>query len=165
MGCKERQDLVAWLDGELDEARSNEVGAHVERCDDCAREVELLRRSYASLEFMGEVEVPEGLAQGVAARMSARMPRTRQRVLMPVFAAAAALLLVVGLAALRLPGRQTDITTPVPSVLMAGLSAEEREVVENLELLEDYEILSDFELLAQYETLEVLEQFPDIDSI
>lgn len=161
MECKERQDLVAWLDGELGEARSNEVARHVERCDDCAREVELLRRSYASLELLGEVEAPEGLAQSVAARML----RAPQRSLMPVFAVAAALLLAVGLAALRLPRQQTGIASPVPSVLMADLSAEEREVVEDLELLEDYEILSDYELLAQYETLEVLEQFPDIDSI
>ncbi|MHC4712298.1 MAG: anti-sigma factor family protein [Planctomycetota bacterium] len=160
MDCKYAQDLAAFLDGELTEAEAGNLAAHLETCPDCRERLSLLKRSYGALDLLGEVAVPSGFAERVRSRV-------RKRSYVPVLVAAAALILA---AMVMLHLGEREVTVPGPdegqeAVVLAGLSDEERAVVENLDLFEDYEILEDLDLFAQFDTLEELEEFPEIEAI
>ena len=158
MNCSEREDLAAFLDGELDEHREQEIRAHIEVCPRCRRAAELLKRSYDALEYLEAAEPPEGFADRVKSRVG-------RRTLAPL-AAAAAVLLTIGLFYAGWNVRRGSIQPENGHLAaLAQLSEEERGVIENMDILENYEVLSDLELLAQYEMIEEFEEFPEIESL
>ena len=150
MKCSEHEDLAAFLDGELDERRAGEIRAHIESCRQCRRAAELLKRSWDALEYVEAAEPPAGFVRRV-------MSRTRRRSLVPLSAAAGALV-TAGILYLAL-----SVGGNGEMVELARLSEEERGVIENMEILENYDLLSDLDLLAQYETIEEFEEFPEVD--
>ncbi len=163
MKCEEKDNLAAFLDGELSPAESGRVRAHLDSCAECRAFARLLKGSYDALEPLEPFDLPAGFS----GRMKSRL---RRRSRLPLISAAAAALLIVSFVFVR-SGFLTPIapvipvTAPIDVVSLDDLSPEEIAVIENIEILEDYEILSDLELLAQFETLEELEQFPEIESI
>jgi len=155
MKCSEHDDLTAFLDGELDQRRAGEIRAHIAECPRCREEIALLKRSWEALDYLEAAEPPAGFA----ARVRSRARRGR---LIPL-AAAAAVLLAGGL--FYLAWRTHTAGIPENGPELARLSAEERQVIENMDLLENYEILSDLELLVRYRTLEELEEFPEVEAL
>lgn len=69
-----RENLSAWLDGELPEEESREVAGHLAQCADCRREAVRLERLDALLESLA-APVPAGLSDRILARV--RRPRPR----------------------------------------------------------------------------------------
>jgi anti-sigma factor RsiW len=71
MKCNEVQEhLSAWLDGEVPEGLHQRLADHLAGCPACRAELEILERLDAAL---GGLEVP--VPQGLAAKVSRRLPR------------------------------------------------------------------------------------------
>lgn len=160
MPCKERDNLAALLDGELEPGEAERLRHHIEGCAECREYLVLLKRSYDALEYVEPVEVPEGLGARVLAR-------TRKRARVPVFAAAAVAAAAVVFAWFS-SARLGTGPAPVKDsqvVEAAGLTGEEQAVVQNMDVLENYDILSNLDLLAQYDTLTQFEEFPEVEAI
>jgi len=132
MKCQEiTERLDAWLDGELDEAESTRVGRHVAECAACGEVVAgrreltgLLREGLAyPAEAAAGVGRFEGLWERIAAETTALQPQPspapslwqrlsawwadrveNRQAWVPAFAAAAALVVMVGLFTARLTG-------------------------------------------------------------
>ncbi len=71
-GCGEAlNDLVAWLDGELQPEAAARVRAHVELCIACAREAKDLRGTWTAMEAVKVVPAGAGAAAALAASIIA----------------------------------------------------------------------------------------------
>lgn len=73
MTCPElpTEDLVAWLDDELDPGAAARVAAHVGACAACAREADLLRRSGDLVAALPRIAAPAGFDARVVAALTA----------------------------------------------------------------------------------------------
>jgi anti-sigma factor RsiW len=60
---EERQDLVAYLDGELEETVARKISTKIERSATARREVELLRQTWEMLDFLPMPEAPTTFSQ------------------------------------------------------------------------------------------------------
>ena len=111
MTCEElRARLDAYIDGELSEDEMRAVEDHAAACVDCGRELELAKLVRDALgELDGEVTVPLQAQAGWrnAVRAEAKRKQNR-RWLRAAYGVAAALVLVLGIAALtrNMPARQ-----------------------------------------------------------
>jgi anti-sigma factor RsiW len=173
----ELEDLSAWLDGELDEARAADVERALERDRGLAqarRETEQLGR------LLGAYTAPEpaaDLAERALARVRQASP-ARPRVirlarwLVPAAAAAAAAIIITVILSLGgSPEAPQGPTAAVPSstppaeldttaeVLAAATPRQRQELVEDfavhkLDMLRDYEVVANFEVLAEIEKIE-----------
>lgn len=102
MGCDEcRDNLTAYLEGELSAEDQKRLRDHLSECPECARELEQLRTLVAVLHGMPEVEPPSSLRAELRAipRRGSTGPRnalwTRGRTVIAAFAAAAAAALLL----------------------------------------------------------------------
>ncbi len=154
MDCKEREQLVAYLDGELDDAAGKALHAHLQDCPDCRKRLDILRRSYAALEAIEEVEVPADFANCVRARTTRRLIRV------PAYAAGAVAVAAVVLLMFTLHRGATTVIPPThpTNVATAEMSAEDQAVVENIDVLEDYDLIANLDALTDYDTLTELDE-------
>lgn len=120
MSCERYLELLSGhIDGVNNEEQERELQAHLKDCAHCRARLE----SYRQMEQgIGELtqEVPEGFAAGVMARLPARKAARRRAVwLRPLFgAAAAALVLLVGLRMLPDEAAQKQEDPPAPERAM-----------------------------------------------
>jgi len=154
MDCREREQLVAYLDGELDDARAQSLYAHLQDCPDCRKRLDILRRSYAALESIEPVEVPGDFAKRVRAHTTGRFVR------IPAYAAGAVAVAAVLLLMFTLHRGVTTVIQPThpTAVTPAEISAEDRAVVENIDVLEDYDLIANLDALTDYDTLTELDE-------
>ncbi len=166
----EIEQIHAFLDGELPAEQAEPVAARIERDPTFSAEANAYRQLDAFLDTWQAPPLRRDLTQAILARTA----RKREvpawvRVLAPVAAAAMIFVVVWGFHAVGgsetgTPGRTPIVTnngsnadtggkTPLQKEL-AGLSAEDQFVVENLDLFVNYEILSSFETLEAIERLE-----------
>ncbi len=154
MSCAYEEDLTAYMDGELPEARRAEVAAHLGTCADCQRTEALLRRAVASLAELPEFKPSADTRRAVLAKVEALPPPLKERllallrpaVLVPSLGLAAALVLVV------YASRETRG--------LEGMDEGTLELAANMELMEDYDIVGldsfeDMEVVANLHELEV----------
>ena len=133
MDCKQVRELLAdWIAGKR---VGTDVSAHLRSCAACREEERLFRGTWKLLDHYLPIEPPADFASCVVTR--ARRPAL-WKIFTPIAAAAAAAVVAVIL-----------FVTPPRPPSPTPVTAEERELVENLELLENYEILSALELLAE----------------
>src|SRR5690606_38246851 len=102
MDCdKAHEEFSAFLDGELTPEARAAVEAHLAECSSCLRELEAFRRVDALYAGLPRVSAPEDLEKHVRALVASNRvvirPRRRPR-WTPIAAAAAALVLVAGVA-------------------------------------------------------------------
>lgn len=72
MNCQEvRENLSAYLDGELDKQYTNNVAAHLMGCGNCRREWEQLKMINALWQELPEVEPPPEFLQGLNKKLAA----------------------------------------------------------------------------------------------
>lgn len=158
MAC-EKDNLAAYLDGETTGEESRRIAGHVEKCPQCREYLELLRRSYAALDVLDAMTVPDGFAERTAA-VAARSAAKPVSAFAGVLSAAAVLLLVFTF------WRPWNDAKPVATNdTETGISAEEQAVVDNLDLLEDYELLSELDILDNYEVLVELDQLSGFEEL
>lgn len=156
MTCTEvREDLIAWLDGELDVRQAARLGEHLDGCAACRAIAEQHRAVWRLLDHDADVPVAPGFVARVLERLGlARRPAGRTA---PAFrgvwiAAAAALLLVllpIGLQQVS-PGTSGD------------LSNEELEAALDMDLLENLELLHALDVLAEVDDPAVLKDAIEI---
>lgn len=92
--------LSALLDGELSDAERDEAMAHLDACDACRAYFAELTALHDAFGELDEIEVPEGFAAGVMARLHeekprARKPRSKWRGWMALAACAAVAILAI----------------------------------------------------------------------
>ena len=79
-----REEIAAYLDGELDGDVANSFEAHVERCSDCAAELRSQRQLLCTLEAAfgtaRHIELPENFTRVVAAHAENDMRGLRHKV-------------------------------------------------------------------------------------
>ena len=119
------EEVVAYLDGELDAASRARLEQHFEECPQCARDLRAQRRLLSELNFalMDEpaIEMPKNFAQIVAARAQSdlsgvvRDPRERGRALRLCAALALISFALLGGAAVG-----ESVFSPLRSVWRAG---------------------------------------------
>ena len=141
-------DLVAYLDGELDEADSARVEARLAADPALAEELAALRATWDVLDLDEAPRAPAGFAERVLAEKKREGVRRVWIHRVAPIAAAAALILAVFV---TFQGMTND-----PS----GAPITETELAENLDLLEDLDLLEelgeDIEFLAWVEEAEEL---------
>lgn len=160
MRCHEvRKHLSAHLDGEVDEARSREIAAHLQSCEACAVQAARYERLDALVSAQALPEPSAGFDEAFRAKLrTAREERARESLRprrrgwfgLPLFlgagaTAAAAILAVV------LVSRTPKIDAP-PNVGDLALAQnlgllKNYDVVKNLDALEDFDAIADLDTL------------------
>ena len=100
-----KEKLSAFLDGELTDAERDDVLTHLETCAACRTHLAELTALHDALSDMEDVDVPEGFADGVLARLhEEKMPqKTKKSNLWRGIATLAACAAVVVLAVSNMP--------------------------------------------------------------
>jgi anti-sigma factor RsiW len=151
MDCKQRDNLVAYLDGELMPSEAEAVREHVVYCADCRAQLELLRRSYTALDHIEGVEAPAGFV----AKVRARTRRRRLPLIYGTLAVAAAALFLFTLQV----NRPVVVEKPVPSatyIVAAAddVTADAMDVLETIDLADDSDVMDELDVFAELEALE-----------
>ncbi len=121
-----REEIAAYLDGELDGAATIVFEDHVEQCDDCARELRSQRQLLCTLEAAfgksGRFDLPENFTRVVAAHAESDMQGLRHKL---EYRRAMKLCAVILLAAFTLLGAASNnlIFQPIRAFLRVGSSA------------------------------------------
>ena len=121
-----REEIAAYLDGELDTAAVIAFENHVEQCDDCAKELRSQRQLLCTLEAAfgksGRFNVPEDFTRVVAAHAESDMQGLRHKL---EYRRAMKLCAVILLAAFTLLGAALNnlIFQPIRAFLRVGSSA------------------------------------------
>ncbi|MER3414734.1 MAG: hypothetical protein C4297_00775 [Gemmataceae bacterium] len=138
---EERELLVAYLDGELDETTAARIEARLTESAAWRREVESLRRAWDLLDYLPRAQATPQFTEKTLARLSAlrRQHRWARRISIAVCSSlAVALVAAAGVLGFYLTYR------PLPSA--AELSAEDLRVLENRWL---YEHIEDLEFVHE----------------
>jgi len=148
MKCEEiRENLAAYLDGEIEGASRRSMDSHLSGCPACLTEKRAQSAAWRLLDADEAPAVPAGLRDRVLARVRKAGPGRVLRFRLPAAAAAAAVLLVAGGAVVYM--NRTDPTLP------AGAGAPPDQLLENLAVLESLDLLQDDDVtvadsLAEY---------------
>lgn len=116
--CRDvRADLSAYLDGDLDTGQTDAIRAHLDGCEACRSELELLRLAVGALRRLPELPPPAAILTGIRARLRPepwyrRLLEGRQWQLGMPIGALATVLVVVGIALFqsRYPEMQKSVT-------------------------------------------------------
>ena len=146
MDCEKiRQELVAYLDGELGGGAADEVRKHLDRCPACRLEADRLSAAGGIFDSIGEIEpAADFTARVMRKALSApeQPAASGLRIVRHLVTAAAAAAILIAL----------TLWLAVPSS-GPGLSPDEAEIVQNLEVLENMELLEDMEMLSEMDLL------------
>ena len=151
MDCKQKDILVAYLDGELVPTESEAMREHLVYCADCLAQLDLLRRSYTALDHIEGVEAPAGFA----AKVRARTRRRRLPVVYGTLAIAAAALFLFTLQM----NRSGVVAKPASSgtvVVAAGndATADAMDVLETMDLVDDSDVMDELDVFTELEAME-----------
>jgi len=167
MSCeKMREDISAYLDGELGERELAAFRSHLESCADCRAELAEQEKLWALLDEGDASEVSVDLTRRilestVGPHREREMRRRRVRWVAGVAAAASVLIAVV---------LWRGMNPPVPTSTKSGeevgqLDAETVAVIKKLEVLENLEILEDLDLLQAAAENPIIIENPDTVSV
>jgi hypothetical protein len=94
----EELELLAYLEGELDDPRRGQVASHLETCDRCAQEVRAVEAGRAALRSTPMLELPQERVEALLTRLPSRAaaPPSLIRRALPVAAALAAVAALAG---------------------------------------------------------------------
>ena len=94
----EEVELLAYLEGELDDPRRAEVASHLEACERCAQEVRSVEAGRAALHSSPMLELPSERLEAMLTRLPSRVaaPAGLIRRALPVAAALAAVAALAG---------------------------------------------------------------------
>jgi anti-sigma factor RsiW len=147
-----KEELLAYLDGELGENQAARVRKHLDLCPACKLQSSQLEAAGTVLDAIPEIEPAQDftartLKRAMNTQVEPAVSRLRLiRRLAPVAAAAAVLIaLTLWLVVPSGPISIEDLS-PVEKEIVQNM-----EVLENLEILENLEVLSDLELLLEYD--------------
>jgi anti-sigma factor RsiW len=157
--CENRkEEILEYLEGSRDDARTAELKAHLDRCDTCRATLAEYERSWEMLDHYPAPEASEDfVSRTLAAVQEDRAAGGRLWIRRTAVAVAAGLILAVALFfALKpaAPGEESAADD------LAQVEQVEEELLENLDLLEDLEFLEeygeDLELAMEYDLYELM---------
>jgi len=102
-----RNELSAYIDGELTPDEAERVRSHLAQCPACREEEEALRRVAAAVGELPSLAAPPGLRQATLERVRAERPRRTARRLRLLWPAAAAILIALALTMYSSLGRRS----------------------------------------------------------
>jgi hypothetical protein len=154
------------LDGELEEFEQRRLRTHLDGCEDCRREAEIIAKSWEMLGELDEIEPNPHYVSRFFARIAEPQPRQAKwvdalrefftpRRLLPV-AGAAGLLFLIGVTVTQIR-QQTAEDARLAAVQLNGVDLELIEsidIADNFELIHDLEFLSDLEIIQELEAIE-----------
>jgi anti-sigma factor RsiW len=157
-----RENLTAWIDGELPLAEERQVTAHIDACETCAAEAAALRRAitwqeHAMPQALLEAPVDVGaLRLGMRRRLAAvrareeSAPQWSWTWLVRPFALATAAAAVVLLAVVWQVGE------PEPLLVSLGVEQPPAEVVNNPEMFRYFDVIRNLEAFEHFEAVEAV---------
>jgi anti-sigma factor RsiW len=135
VNCSEaRENLAAYLDGEIEGAPRQAVDGHLAVCEACSAEMRAQAAAWRLLDALPAPPAPAGFAARVAERARSAPPARRGRILglpLPAVAAAAAILLAAGGTALLLNDGPSPQDLPDDRIL------DDLAVLESMDVLQD----------------------------
>jgi Putative zinc-finger len=114
----EELELLAYLEGELDDPRRGQVASHLETCERCAQELRAAEAGRAALRSAPMLELPRERLEAVLTRLpsqAATSPGLLRRVLPLAAALAAVAALAVGAFVLGTGGEGDDGSASAPA--------------------------------------------------
>ena len=149
MRCAEQDELVAFRDGELEEARAEEVKSHVAGCAACGTQLQKLERGLAALSALPPLPAPGAALRARVLASVGTAPSAwdrfkswlRPAVLVPVSVGAAAMLLLL-LPGLGAPVQPEELAAPAPPEAALVLDELEQLETAGLESPEDAEVVA-----------------------
>jgi hypothetical protein len=163
MECHDiKEDILAYMEGDLDTARNQAIREHLHHCLFCRQELLAYEKSWGLLGSWPDVDPEPGYVSRFWTRLAEEKPwylKAREW-----FKGAAAdkqwipvgitvcIVLVVGI----LTYRSTVITNGGPSML-ANLSVEDMDLLLDYELVENYEVIQDLGFLEDWDAIEAME--------
>jgi len=149
----ERADLVAYLDGELDESKSRAIATKLTHSMTARRELEALEKTWELLEYLPKARAPEDftartltevqlLAQRGGRLQSAAQQAAQRMLRVGVWTLASALVFVVGYATMRWVW--PDPTSQLARDLTIAEHLDEYRDVDTLQFLDELAISPDF---------------------
>jgi len=141
-----REDLSAYLDGELDEARRGRIERHLEACDECREALGAYRRDSARIKATKESLLSEAFVDAV--RSKVRSGSDEQLSWIPAERSARRLVLALALVVLALSAAFWNTTEPFTGVVERYYSQAQQDSVLNSLLNADAAPTKDDLLLA-----------------
>jgi predicted anti-sigma-YlaC factor YlaD len=167
MNCTDSRHLLpVYLDGELEESEQRRVQAHLDGCEACRREAEIIANSWVMLGELDEIEPNPFYVSRFFARVAERRPWHAKwidalkglltpRRLLPIMAAAG-LVILIGISVTRIQQRTAE-DTRLAAIQFNGVDPElfeSIEIADNFELINEWEFLSDMEIIQELEAIE-----------
>lgn len=151
-----------FLDAELSGALTSQIKAHLDRCAVCSKELAILKKSWALLDNLEDIEPSPDFSNRFYKRLAEKESRREVRVFgfpkpalnwAPALVTAVILLFFINIYL----NVRTYSVKKAQFVVSGGGSSEtneEKEIIENLELLEYLEMFEDLDILEAQEGLE-----------
>jgi predicted anti-sigma-YlaC factor YlaD len=167
MNCTDiRHLLPVYLDGELEESEQRRVKAHLDGCEACRREADIIGKSWEMLGEMDEIEPNPFYVSRFFARVAERRPWHAKwvdvlkgllalRRLLPIMAAAG-LVVLIGISVTQMQQRTAE-DARLATTQFNGVDPElfeSIEIADNFELINELEFLSDMEIIQELELIE-----------
>jgi anti-sigma factor RsiW len=157
-------DLLAHLDGRLDHENTARVERHLGDCPACRKEAAAMRETWRLLGYLPgrnlSGRLPERLLE--AARLQLEVEkRWSYRLLKHAPLIAAAAIVLAAVCVTILVGPPTAGSTD-PDSIVAGLSDEEKQIVQHLDLYENLETVQNLDALEDDQVVEYLEAVQSI---
>ncbi|MFA5261132.1 MAG: zf-HC2 domain-containing protein [Candidatus Omnitrophota bacterium] len=163
MKCDEiKKWLPGYPDAGIPEEIASQIAGHLNTCADCRKEHDLLARSWGALDAWDDIEPDPAYVSRFWTRLAGQSPETPlerfaagiqryfgRKVLLPVYAIVA-MMLIVGLVALRIPSPGSRAVT-VPSEDLKLI--ESADFAENLDMLEDLDFLEYLDVIEHMDAV------------
>jgi len=166
MNCEwVRNNLSAYMDGELNGDSKEMVEGHLSVCSECRAELGLLSKAWTALNLWEDEQPPAYLKQAILGSVKSDKHTRLLRALLPVAA-----VLIIALGIMMFYGRLNDFDkntlvsektkAQVPLRAHEG-GTEEDDIIANLQIIEEKEFYESFDVLRNIDYLPVMENHDD----
>jgi len=166
MNCEwVRNNLSAYMDGELNDDSKEMVESHLSVCSECRAELSLLSKAWTALNLWEDEQPPAYLKETILRSVKSGRYTRLLRALLPVAA-----VLIIALGILMFYGRLNDFdkntlvsekTKGVVSMRAHEGDREEDDIIANLQIIEEKEFYESFDVLRNIDYLPVMENHDD----
>lgn len=156
-----REDLTAWVDGQLPDRYHEEIRQHLAICAPCSAEAESLRaavawqgralQAVATLDGVDTVALRARLRRGLAAHADTESPVWSLR---PLWASMWGRLALAGAAASVAAVALMWVGGPAMVLIPLGLESPPPAVAQHTELFKDYPLIERLDVLEHFDTVE-----------